>query len=160
MLKKFTVSNYRSFEKPITIDFANFRDYDFNKDCIKNRLINKAIIYGKNAVGKTNFGEAITDIGSMVSNDRDSFYSLIEDGFINANSTKDTATFDYVFKLDDDEIQYTYEKYGINKLYYESLRINKNLLYEINFDTEKSDFSAFQNYTFVRCNVISSKMRN
>jgi len=148
MLKKFTVSNYRSFEKPITLDFTNVGDYDFNEECIKEGLINKAVIYGKNAVGKTNLGYAIVDVMTMIPG-RISDVTLRQartkaPGFINAKSNEQVAKFEYVFQLDSKEIVYNYEKYAVDKLHYESLKIGSELLYELNFSTEKSDFSNFQ----------------
>ena len=144
MLKKFTVSNYRSFEKPIAIDFANVRDYDFNEDCIKNGLINKSVIYGENAVGKTNFGRAIMDVVTMVSIMPISFSE--NSGFQNAKVNKEVATFEYIFQINGYEIEYTYEKYSILKIRFESLKINQQLLYELNFDSQEGDFSTFSDY--------------
>jgi len=148
MLKKFTVSNYRSFENPITLDFTNVRDYDFNEECIKDGLINKAVIYGENAVGKTNFGEAIFDITSMLLgtvSEKPIWKNL---GFINANSNKEKkiARFEYIFQIDGCEIEYVYEKYSVYEINFESLKIDQKLLYELNFTTGYSNFSSFKNY--------------
>jgi len=152
MLKKFTVSNYRSFENPITLDFTNVRDYDFNEECIKDGLINKAVIYGENAVGKTNLGLAISDVVTMIPSIRVSTDILIvshskSQGFINKNSSDKVAKFEYVIKIGSNEILYTYEKFAVGILYSESLRINNELLYELNFETGMSNFSNFQNYS-------------
>ena len=38
------------------LDFSNVRDYQFNTQSIRESLLNNIIIYGKNAVGKSNFG--------------------------------------------------------------------------------------------------------
>ena len=145
MLKKFTVSNYRSFEKPITLDFTKVGEYDFNVDCVKDGLINKAIIYGKNAVGKTNLGLAIVDVMTMISD-------ILSDGvlrqsrsmaagYINSNSSYEVAKFEYVFQLDGSEIIYIYEKYAVDKMHSESLTINSELLYDLNFADKKVNFS-------------------
>ena len=150
MLKKFTVSNYRSFENPITLDFTNVKDYDFNKECIKDGLINKAVIYGENAVGKTNLGHAILDVNTMVSGSllevAPVWGGLNKAGYINANSNEKIAKFNYIFQIGNDEIEYTYEKYSIDKIRFESLKINQELFYELNFSDDKGDFSNFQNY--------------
>jgi len=148
MLKKFTVSNYRSFENPITLDLTNVRDYDFNEECIKDGLINKAVIYGENAVGKTNLGQAIFDVNTMVQGGFSSEFSLNLNraGFLNANSSKKVAKFNYLFQIDKDEIEYTYEKYSINEIHYESLKINQELFYELDFSTGLGDFSSFQKH--------------
>lgn len=62
MIKKIEVSNYKGFSDIISFDFSNTRDYKFNKDLIKNNLVNKAIIYGKNGSGKSNIGFALFDL--------------------------------------------------------------------------------------------------
>lgn len=108
MLKKFTISNYRAFNEPTTIDFSNVRDYKFNEDCIKDGLINKAILYGKNAVGKTNLGQALMDVRyTLLPNERRQYDDI---GFLNANSNEDSARFVYEFIINDKEITYIYEK--------------------------------------------------
>ena len=62
MLKKFRVSNFKSFEKDFEFDLSDINGYEFNKDCIKNGIVNNALIYGHNGVGKSNLGLAIFDI--------------------------------------------------------------------------------------------------
>ena len=44
MLIRFTVDNYRGFSKPITLDFTETHNYQFNKNCVKNGLLNKVVI--------------------------------------------------------------------------------------------------------------------
>ena len=61
MLKKFSVKNFRGFIDEICFDFTA-KAYEFNQQIIKNGLVNKAIVYGKNGIGKSNIGEAIFDI--------------------------------------------------------------------------------------------------
>jgi len=151
MLKKFTVSNYRSFEDPITLDFTKVGDYDFNEECIKNGVINKAIIYGENAVGKTSLGQAIFDVTTMISG-ADSWIKSLwlrskNPGFINAKANDKVAKFTYIFQIGDCEIEYVYEKHGIDSICSESLKIDQALLYELNFDTGIGDFSSFQKYS-------------
>ena len=151
MLKKFTVSNYRVFENPITIDFTNVRDYKFNEECIRNGLINKAIIYGGNAVGKTSLREAILDVTMMIpavlSNGISLKLALAKNaGFLNAKSNKEVARFEYIFQIAGSEIEYVYEKSSVNKIHLESLKVDGKLIYELNFEIGKGDFSEFQNY--------------
>ena len=62
MLKYFEVKNYKGFKNGLSIDFSNHRDYTFHKDFIKNNIVNKGLIYGKNGSGKSNFGLALFDI--------------------------------------------------------------------------------------------------
>ena len=62
MLCKFKVKGYKGFDNEIVLDFEKHKDYQFNKNLIKDDVINKAIIYGKNGSGKTNIGLALFDI--------------------------------------------------------------------------------------------------
>ena len=78
MLKRFEVQGFKSFSHPVTIDFSDVRDYKFNDSCIKNNLLNKIIIYGRNSVGKTNLGLALFDIVStLTSNNVTQVYTII-----------------------------------------------------------------------------------
>ena len=64
MLKLFQVSGFKNFKDTITLDFSDVRNYNFSTSCITDKTIGKMIIYGKNSVGKTNFGLALFDIVS------------------------------------------------------------------------------------------------
>ena len=63
MLKKFEVQNFKGFKEKLVFDLAA-RDYVFNKTLIQNNIVNKAIVYGKNGVGKSCLGIALFDIVS------------------------------------------------------------------------------------------------
>ncbi|HHT7065920.1 MULTISPECIES: AAA family ATPase [Bacillus cereus group] len=144
MLKKFTVSNYRAFDEPITIDFSNVRDYKFNEECIKGGLINKAIMYGRNAVGKTNLGQALIDIRyTILPNERAQNNDI---SFLNANSTRKFARFEYTFVIENKEIEYIYEKRSSTELKCESLRINNEILYAFNFESQDGELNNLTNY--------------
>ena len=64
MLKLFEVSGFKNFLSPIRIDFSDVKNYQFNANCICNNLLQKLIVYGKNASGKSNLGLALFDIVS------------------------------------------------------------------------------------------------
>ena len=64
MLKLFEVSGFKNFLSPIRIDFSDVKNYQFNENCICNNLLQKLIVYGKNASGKSNLGLALFDIVS------------------------------------------------------------------------------------------------
>lgn len=144
MLKRFTISNYRIFNEPTTIDFSNVRDYKFNEECIKDGLINKAIMYGKNAAGKTNLGQALIDVRyTILPNER----RLNEDiGFLNANSSKKFARFEYTFIIQNKEIEYVYEKKSNTTLKFESLKIEQEVLYSFDFESEKGNLGNLKNH--------------
>jgi len=133
MLKKFEVSGYRNFKDNFVLDFSDVRDYQFNKHCIKNNLLNNIIIYGKNAVGKTNFGRAIFDIKSnfqreLVPFERD------DESYLNADTESGYAQFDYIFTIDNIDVTYVYRKERESKLLYEKLSLGEEIVFE--FDHE------------------------
>ena len=66
MIKLFEVEGFENFENKLSLDFSKVRDYKFNPMCIKDGLIKKALIFGKNSIGKSYFGLAIFDIVYLI----------------------------------------------------------------------------------------------
>lgn len=106
MLKKFSVKNFKNFSKEITIDFSDTGDYNFNTTLIKNSLLNNVLIYGKNAVGKSNLGLALFDITIHVV---DKVNLANYKNYINADNPNEPATFSYTFQFDKHILEYTYQ---------------------------------------------------
>jgi hypothetical protein len=136
MLRKFSVENFKNFRDKITLDLTDKKNYEFNEDLIKNGVINKAIIYGKNASGKTNLGLAIFDI-TFVLNDfaRETLPTRAYNDFINGNRFENFATFIYEFIFNNDVVIYKYKKKAINDLLYEELLINDKVIAKYDFVT-------------------------
>lgn len=122
MIKSFSVEGFKNFEKKITIDFSDTRDYKFRSECVSNGLINTAIIYGKNAIGKSNFGLALFDIVSHLT--MNNVTPGLYDYYLNVNNKKGEASFEYEFVFGEDEIFYGYSKAGNNNLQSEFLMLN------------------------------------
>lgn len=57
--------------------------------------------------------------------------------FLNADSNKNVATFEYVFKNQNDIIKYTYKKKSPQELIYEELNINNEIIYIYDFTNKK-----------------------
>lgn len=110
MLKRFTVENYRCFRQPITLDFSDKRDYQFSEYCIKQGLISKMVIFGKNGAGKSNLGIALFDIVSVLTDKMVDQAVLEEHGFLNADASDPVATFTYDFVFDNQNVVYRYSK--------------------------------------------------
>ena len=127
MLKKFSVEGFKNFEKRVTIDFSDVRDYRFNPECISGGLLNTAIIYGKNAVGKSNFGLALFDIVSHLT--MNNVTPGLYDYYLNANNKKGYAKFEYEFLFGEDKIVYGYSKSEKNDLLKEYLLLNGNKMF-------------------------------
>lgn len=130
MLKRFEVENFKGFEKNIVFDLTA-RDYAFNKDIIVNGIVNKAIIYGKNGVGKSSLGIALFDIVSHLT-DKERMPTRYLSNYLNLHSNKQFATFKYTFQFDDDTVVYEYAKKDSNNLIYEKLTINGIVV--VNYD--------------------------
>ncbi len=138
MLKRFEVKNYKNFKDTIVIDFDKTGGYQFNKECIANDSIHKMIVYGRNATGKTNLGNALLDITFNTLNNLR--VNDLKTQYVNADAEEKFATFKYVFQFDEDEIIYTYQKKSELQLYTEALYVNGKNIFSYNFETYKGVF--------------------
>lgn len=131
MLKMFQVKNYRGFDDCLTFDFSS-RDYSYNTWLVQSNLVNKAIIYGKNAVGKSNLGYALFDIIVHLT---DKEISPLQNtaNFKNYKHMDLPVAFKYVFQFDDDEVVYEYEKSGFNNLNKEKLIFNGEVVIDYDY---------------------------
>lgn len=128
MLERFEVENFKGFERPIVFDLSA-RDYSFNSEIIKNGIVNKALIYGKNGTGKSNLGSALFDI----------IYHLTDKERIGGNNylfyknlkhVDKPIRFYYRFNFDGDIIEYEYYKFDADNLLSERLTVNsENVLF-------------------------------
>jgi hypothetical protein len=140
MLKRFSVEGFKNFEKKVVIDFSDVREYKFHPECLTDGLLNTAIIYGKNAVGKSNFGLAMFDIVSQLTlnNVTPGLYEY----YLNVNNEKGYAEFEYVFQFGGDEIIYRYRKMATNFTVSEFLQLNGNVLIENFAEGKGTDYSG------------------
>jgi len=127
MLARFSVTGFKNFKNKITIDFSNVRDYRFHPECVTDGLLNTAIIYGKNAVGKSNLGLALFDIVSHLT--MNNVTPGLYDYYLNVNNKKGYASFEYEFQFGEDEIVYGYDKTEKNALSSEFLMINGTVMF-------------------------------
>jgi len=135
MLTRFEVKNFKNFKDNFVLDFTKTKNYNFNPECVKDGVVNKAIIYGPNGIGKSNLGFAIFDIVSHLTdkNRNLEFYG----NYLNAENKNETAQFIYNFKFLDNTITYTYKKRSLEELVSEELLINDKPV--ASFDRTKSD---------------------
>ncbi len=129
MLKKFAVENYRNFKDRIEIDFGAVRNYSFNEQCVKDGVMNKVILVGKNGTGKTNLGLAIFDITAMLTDNIVQGKQIDLGSYINGTSKKKRATFEYTFQRGDDILEYTYAKADPYTIVHEELKVNGNTIF-------------------------------
>jgi AAA15 family ATPase/GTPase len=108
MLTKFSVSNFKGFNQGFVFDFSDTNGYEFNKSCVKNGIVNNALIYGHNGVGKSNLGFAIFDIIGHLTDKKTS--DLEYAVYLNALNPADYATFRFEFLIEGQKIVYEYQK--------------------------------------------------
>lgn len=138
MLKRFSVTGYRSFRETVTLDFGKHHDYGWHNDAqagdsyINNGIISNALILGANATGKTNLGYALMDIKDNFIRRPMGFGPGGDEGssFLNGDSERDNAEFEYVFQIDNSEITYLYRKDGHRRLCLEKLLLDGLCLFE------------------------------
>lgn len=138
MLKKFEVKNFKGFNDTLVFDLQA-REYNFNKHLVKNDIVNKAIVYGKNGIGKSSLGIALFDIISHLT-DKEMMQPQYLVNYLNLNSAEKVAVFKYYFQFGVDEIIYEYEKTNIYNLMSEKLTINGKLVLFYNYFNKENNF--------------------
>ncbi|MCF7925298.1 MAG: ATP-binding protein [Candidatus Izimaplasma sp.] len=155
MLMQFSVKNYKGFKDEILLDFTKTKEYQFNKHAIKDGMINTAVIYGKNATGKTNLGLAIFDL-TLYLTDKERIphqKTLLH----NALSVEKYTTFKYIFQLKDNIVKYTYLKDNKSNLYKEEFFVNDEKIFTYNFQSRKIDKG---NLGLIKANKLDFDLRD
>ena len=141
MLKSITVGNFRAFSEKVTLDFSEVGKYDFNTEAIKNGLVKTAIMYGKNASGKSSIAYAIFDIVSNLTN---KFMGISHDeNYKNAFNMEQPVTFEYNFIFRDKEVKYIYEKSDFETCSSELLLIDGHTVINYYKDDSNTAFEVF-----------------
>ena len=128
MLRKFSVTGFRGFKNRVTFDLSKAHDYSFNSHLIRNGLVASGIIYGVNGSGKSSLGFALFDIVGMLTD-----YQLAEpmrdfSAFLNADTERKTALFEYEFAFGENIIKFSYRKSAPDVIIEEKLYLNCTLL--------------------------------
>ena len=129
MITRFKVSNFKGFNTQFVFNLKETNSYTFNEESIKNGIVNNAVIYGANAVGKSNLGLAMFDIINHLTDKQinESRYT----NYLNALNKTNEATFEYEFVFDGNDVIYKYAKVGLRTIISESFYINGKLLASI-----------------------------
>ena len=122
MLRKFSVTNFKNFETTISFELDHPANYEFNDNIVKDGCITKGIVYGINGSGKSNLALALFDIVLHMTDKERVLDKYIP--YLNLNSKKPVAEFEYSFIFDDMELIYRYGKTDSLSLTYENVIIN------------------------------------
>lgn len=132
MLTKIEITNFKNFNEKFVFDLTNTKSFEFNKECVKNGVVNKALIYGPNGIGKSNLGFAIFDLISHMTDKENG--SQFYNNYLNANNKSGIAEFSYEFKFKEGLVKYSYTKKDKETLVSENLIINNIEYASINRD--------------------------
>ncbi|WP_205860446.1 AAA family ATPase [Polaribacter sp. 11A2H] len=146
MITKFSVTNFKGFNQEFIFDLKNTNGYNFNKASIKDGVVNNALVYGHNGVGKSNLGLALFDIVGQLTDKNINQHEY--DFYLNANNNSDLATFRYELLLNNSIVVYEYEKKDNKTVISEKFFINDNLLASIdkrNSEHAKINFKGTEN---------------
>ena len=122
MLQKLEITNFKNFKEKFTFDLSNTNGFNFNKEAVKDGLVNTGIIYGDNGCGKSNLGLAVFDLISHLTDKQ--FPSKNYTNYLNANNESDEAIFKFTFKFNENIVVYRYIKKDYETLVSEKLIIN------------------------------------
>jgi len=141
MLKCFSVSNFKNFKTKVTFKLDTPANYEFNSEIINRGVVSKGLLLGINGSGKSNLALALFDIVIHLTDKEKSLgkYQL----YLNLDSNKTEADFDYTFEFNGIEVRYTYSKTAAVDLVRENLYINGQEV--ISFD-----FSRMIGYTTLK----------
>lgn len=148
MLKKITITNFKNFSNPCVLDLTKTREYDFNNNLVKNGILNKVLLYGKNGSGKSNLGLAIMDISLHLSDNQRNM--LLYSYPLNGDTASKYISFEYVFDFYGDEVIYSYKKNEMMTLLEEQIFVNNKIVFEYNYQDNTFRTSLPELETFNR----------
>lgn len=141
MLRRFSVTNFKNFDETTTFVLDKPANYEFNEGIVVNNTITKGIVYGINGSGKSNLALALFDIVLHLTDKERVLDKYMP--YLNLNSKKPTAEFEYCFMFGQMEVVYRYRKTDPLTLTYESVLIN-------NREVLCYDYSTRTGYTILK----------
>lgn len=131
MLRRFSVSNFKNFKDKLTFDLGDPANYAFNREVVQGGVKAKGIVYGANGSGKSNLALALFDIVSHLTDKERTPNRYLP--YLNLESRKPMAEFEYAFSFDGGEVEYRYGKSDASTLVYERLVINRHEVLSYDF---------------------------
>lgn len=156
MLRKFKVSNFKSFENEIVLDLTEVNGYEFNKNSIKNGLVNNALIYGYNGVGKSNLALAMFDIiGHLTDNHRkEESYK----NFLNAYCSSTFANFEYEFLINSQIVRYEYKKTDYKTIIFERFSVGDKQYVEFDRENDSQGFVSLKGAETLKTDIENKEL--
>lgn len=140
MLKRFSVKNFKAFKDKVTLDLSSIGNYEFNKECISNGICKTALLYGKNASGKSSLCFALFDIVEVLT-DKYVCHDVYKP-YKHILHQDAPTEFEYEFKFDTDEVFYKYSKSDQSTLISEELIINQKQIFSYKKDLVAQDIAV------------------
>lgn len=133
MLRKFSVSNFKCFDKWTTFDLSDPANYSFNQQAIEEGAKAKGVIYGINGSGKSTLALAVFDIILHLT-DKEKLLNRYSP-YLCLDSKNTMAEFEYEFCFDGVPVRYRYGKTDPLTLTYERLSIGNEEVLSYSFET-------------------------
>lgn len=156
MIKRFSVTNFKGFRDEFVFDLSDTNSYEFNQSAIKNGIVNNALIYGPNNVGKSNLGIAIFDIVKNLT-DKESSPELYHT-YLNAYGLDKPAKFQYDFLISGLDVVYEYEKSSHDTILSEKLLIDKKIVASIDRKESNKATILFEGAENLQTNLPDKKL--
>ncbi len=156
MLKRFEVENYKGFSKRLVWDMEA-RDYSFNRNIVKNGIVNKAIVYGKNGIGKSSLGLALFDL-TLHLTDKMRLNAGYLINYKNLTSLEKPVSFKYVFQFGNDEVVYEYRKNDADYLLSEKMTVNGSVLVDYDYFRKDKQYVNPKILNGLNINLIDNKL--
>lgn len=139
MLVEFRVENFMNFKQELVFRLDQVKNYESNRNAIRNGIVKTGMIYGGNGSGKTNLGLGLFDLTvNLNDNVKNNYYN--NRPLINLSS-KGNARFYYKFKFNKSYLEYLYEKDNDYDIITEEMLIDgKKVIY---YDHQKQSGEVF-----------------
>ena len=122
MITKIEIENYRGYQNTFIYDLSATKQYGFNKDLVKNGIVNKALIYGPNGAGKSTLLLAFMELSAILT---DNNREIVPDNlYFYAGSDNKIARFRFHFQFGNKTVVYEWGKSSWDKISYEKLFVN------------------------------------
>ena len=157
MIKRFSVTNFKGFRDEFVFDLSDTNSYEFNQSAIKKGIVNNALIYGHNNVGKSNLGIAIFDIVKNLTDKESSTY--LYHTYLNVYGLDNKpAKFQYDFLISGLDVVYEYEKSSHDTILSEKLLIDKKIVASIDRKESNKATILFEGAENLQTNLPDKKL--